>query len=276
MIGQNIIQSTLDEYIMNNDLPGFMIIVGPRGSGKKTLVNDRFHGVYLRDNKVESVREMIQQVYTLYNTTFIMFDCDTMSFAAKNALLKVVEECPNNNRFIMTLSDKNSMPDTIKSRAQIFNMDMYNRDDLSTYYVEYTESLGVKYDTQERIIAIDICETPGEIQMLVQYGVTEFYKYVTQVVDHIALVSGANSFKIADRVALKDGDSGYDLKLFLTAFIRICLHKTSNPNITGEKLREFAKAVFITSGYISKAALRGINKRGVMDMWILDIRKAWA
>ena len=43
-----------------------------------------------------------------------------------------------------------------------------------------------------------------------------------------------------------------------------------------EDLMKYAKAVSITSSYIRRLGLRSINKRGVMDMWILDIRKAWA
>lgn len=272
MIGQKNLRTQIDEFVDDGDVPNFIILAGRRGSGKKTLVLDKFYGVYLKDIKVESVREMVQQVYKMKNTTFIMTDCDNMSVAAKNALLKVVEECPNNNKFIMTVLDEHNMPDTIRSRAQVFHMDMYTREDLSEYYTQYVESVGVKYSNDDRIIAIDLCETPGEIQMIVKYGVQEFYNYANQVVDNIALVSGANSFKIANKVALKDGADGYDLKLFLTAFIRICLNKTQKePDYI-----KYAKAVSITSGYIRKLGLRSINKQGVIDMWILDIRKAWA
>lgn len=273
MIGQRNLRAKIDEFVDDGDVPNFIMIVGPRGSGKKTLVADKFYGVYLKDIKVESVREMVQSVYKMKNTTFIMTDCDNMSVAAKNALLKVVEECPNNNKFIMTVTDEQTMPDTIRSRAQIFHMDMYTREELSEYYVQFVESAGFRYSYEERIIAIDLCETPGEIQMLTQFGIQEFYDYAKQVVEHIAFVSGANSFKIANKVSLKDGEDGYDLKLFLTAFIRICLNMTLRQDVD---VMKYAKAVSITSSYIRKLGLRSINKRGVMDMWILDIRKAWA
>ena len=97
MIGQEHLQLRVESLLKANTFPQFAIFVGLRGSGRKTFIKEHFKGIYLEDSKIDSVRKMIQMVYKMKNQTFIMPDVDNMSNAARNALLKVVEECPNNN-----------------------------------------------------------------------------------------------------------------------------------------------------------------------------------
>lgn len=267
MIGQQHLQTRLAEL---KEVPHFIIFIGPKGSGKKTLIKEKFDGIYLADNKVESIRKMIEMVYKVSGKTFIMPDADNMSNAARNALLKIVEECPNDNYFIMTLEDENNILETIRSRATIFHMDRYTPDEIEQYL---TRRYGI-LDNRELSIVRDICETPGDVDIITDEGIIAFYDYVQLVVDNIAEVSIANAFKMPNKIALKDNAEGYDLRLFLKVVANIMLERAKQRG-NSKELVKYCDGYSITNKCIQKLRIKGINKQMLIDTWILGVRDIW-
>ena len=123
MIGQNKLKCTLKN---NSPFSPFIILVGDKGSGRKTILRELFpEAIWYTDCKIDSVRDMMRMALDVHDSLFIMADIDNMSIGAKNAILKLVEEPPNNNRIIMTLENENNTLPTIRSRATFFYMDDY-------------------------------------------------------------------------------------------------------------------------------------------------------
>ena len=269
MIGQHNLQSRIEQLIKNHTFPRFSIFVGPKGSGKKTFAHelenlfnnwrvssDHVNVYELPDVKIDTIREMITQSYKQVMTMlYIIPDADNMSNAAKNALLKVTEEPPNEAYFIMTLEDENNTLETIRSRATVFHMDIYTPDEIYQY------AMGYAHDNED--IIKDICETPGDVDLLYKDSPKEFYDYVQLVVDNIAEVSLANAFKIPSKVALKEDAEGYDLRLFWKAFMKVCFDNGKYD------------AIYPTSKYLQKLKVKGINKQMLIDNWVLEIRELW-
>lgn len=259
MIGQVKLKTYLTGLILKNRFPSFSIFVGFEGSGKKTLVRELFKdAIFVPDNKVDTIRGLIDTAENTFNKTYVFADADNMSLTAKNALLKLVEECRNGNRFIMTLTDTDNTLPTIKSRGVVFFMDYYTPKEI----LEYAQS-------DSKIIR-DTCRVPGDVDKLRRYGIDEFYDYVKLVADNIAEVSGANALKIGNKIALKAEDTDkYDLKLFWYTFLEIRSHAIDNCSkcyrdmiITSEALRDLV-------------SVNGINKQSLFDMWVLNIRENW-
>lgn len=271
MIGQKNLISRIKKQIENHTFPHFCILVGAEGSGKKTLADDIAHMlknavIFSTGISVAEIREMITASYKLATTTvYIIKDADTMSEQAKNALLKVTEEPPNDAYFIMTLTDINNTLDTIKSRATIYKMENYTSEEIDAYFKQIVPDASI----EEHNIIIDICETPGEVQMMHKQKTLEFYDYVELVVDNIAEVSGANSFKIADKIALKADAEGYDLKMFFKVFMSICIKRMHTEPL------KYSAGTSVTSKYLKQLGIRGVNKQMLFDAWIVDMRKVW-
>ena len=279
MIGQTTIRRDLGIFIGKDTFPRFSIITGMKGSGKKTLIKEFICpqlkeldiGKYtVPDVKIESIRDMIHLAYKLSDMLFIIPDADTMSNGAKNALLKVVEEPPRNNYFIMTLEDINNTLSTIHSRAQVFSMDLYTKDELRQYYISRPA-----INMDEMDLCVEIADTPWDISTLIAMEPTTFYEYTQLVVDNICKTSGANSFKIADKVAIKDISEGYDLRLFWKAFIRECNDRACGyfENKEDSKGMEYLFRSRETSRTLSKLNIKGINRQMLFDRWILSIRE---
>ena len=107
------------------------------------------------------------------------------------------------------------------------------------------------------------------MDIILNYNAIDFYGYVEKVVDNIAEVEGANAFKISEKLAVKQDSEGYDVKLFLRAFMAICVSRMQE-----DPLR-YAGGISITSKYISQLGIKGASKQMLLDTWLLEIRKRW-
>ena len=272
MIGQKKLQENISRLIIEQDFPRCVLFVGPKGSGRKTIAKDTANTlselvVEVSDISIASIRTIIDSAYKLKETcVYIIPDIDGMSVAAKNALLKVTEEPPNKAYFIMTIEDINNTLETIKSRATIFDMEPYTPDDIEEYYRSI-----YKRDDSEVALVKEMCETPGDVIGFVARHPTEFMDYVELVSDNIAEVSGANAFKIPSKVALKENEEGYDLKMFWKLFAKHSFQCALESEGLDKLI--YLHRVGITSQYIQSLRVKGINKQMLMDAWILDIRK---
>lgn len=279
MIGQSNLLTIIDEQIMMDEFPRFSIIIGPEGSGKKTLAKAMAFALESRCNfiepKIDAVREMIKECYTINDTmVYVIADADSMSISAKNAMLKICEETPKKAYIIMTVCDDSSLLDTIKSRASIYRMSPYTPAEL----LDYARLSKGNLSNAGELIVQDLCETPGDVNKLYAVGVEAFYKFVEKVVDNIAEVSTANALKILDSIDTKGNDEDkYDMVLFLRAFKAVCgkeMRKAVAQNdVEGQMY--FSAGIKVASNTLSKMSITGINKGALFDMFILDIRKEW-
>lgn len=279
MIGQAKLLELMDTMIEDGNFPRFCVIQGADGSGKRLVVEhikERINNscIVVMDNSVDSVRNAMQQAYaTTIPMVFYFSDADRMSQAARNALLKVTEEPPNNAYFILTVISVDNLTDTLKSRASIFTMLPYTQNELTQFMDSHYEYV----DNEEfQRIALEVCDTPGEIELLFENDAQKLYAFVDKVMENIADVTPANALKITESIAFKDGDEGFDLALFWKAVILYyCKRMTSEAvhDMSVEQLRTIARIVMSTKECINMVTTtKGINKRNVFDVWILDIR----
>lgn len=271
MIGQFDLTKRVRDLADTENFPGFTILVGPEGSGRKKMCRYIANAIgaqlYSAEIGVEPIRQMIATAYKATSPVlYVIPDADKMSQAAKNALLKVTEEPPRGAKFVMTLTDPMNTLATLRSRAYSLRMDPYTPDQLTEFYVDQK-----KVPVPEEVDIIhDVCATPGDVLNLMDAGITEFDDYVHLVVDNIAEVSASNSFKIGQKLAFKETDKGkFNPVLFLRGFMSVCVDRLT------EDYDKYGAAVKITSKYIQDLRLVGVNKQSTFDMWLLDIREAW-
>ena len=282
MIGQKRLQDTFKTLIENECFPRFCMITGQTGSGKKTIcqyiidcfkqVDSSITGYTLPDIKIDTIRDMIAFSYKAVTPiVYIIPDADGMSVQAKNSLLKITEEPPNNAYFVMTLESPEMTLDTIRSRASIFSLDNYTEEDIRQYALRHNNLTpqDLLNSKEEFDIIKEICDVPGDVDTLYSYNPKEFYQYVEKVIDNVDKAEQSNVFKIADKLALKQDSEGYDLKLFLRAFMAICIGR-----IELDPLR-YATGISLTGKYMSQLRIRGVSKQMLFDSWILEIRKYW-
>lgn len=289
MIGQKKLLKEIDTLIKNG-FPRFIIITGAKGQGKTELAKYIMHKLdnYYKDEladkggcymievgtKIDEIREMIQMSYKQTEPIiYVIRDADKMSIGAKNSLLKVIEEPPNNAYFIITLQQIENTLETIKSRCTELKMEDYDFDEID----EMIYKINPNATKLDECIIEEVAFNYYEIQLLFGYGVEEFYNYVQKVFSHIYRVQSANSFKLAEKLALKNEEDKYDVALFLRTFRILCMDELMD-HIDMEDDTDFecySKSISETSKILSQLSITGINKASLIDVWILNIRKIW-
>lgn len=274
MIGQKNLLHEVDNLITQKQFPRFSLIVGPTGSGKKLLASymcteSNFFWTYEPDNSIETVRKVIKDAYLVtVPTCYVFTDVDSMSMAAKNALLKIAEEPPNNAHIILTLQDLDMTLPTIKSRAYVFKMEPYSVDEI----IRYTHDTKDKADD---FIVSELCETPGEVDLLFEQGQKELFQFTEKVVDNLTDVSISNLLKIPTNLSFKPEEKGFDAVMFLKAFKSVCGSRMLKDLKDKSQIAHYKKGVTIVNYYIRETRIVGINKRTLIDLFLLRMQEAW-
>lgn len=209
MIGQNNNIRTLISWRCNKSVPRFIILAGAEGSGRLTLTKVIMKIInatgIISGTGIADVREAIENAYTITEPTCYIFrNADDMSVAAKNALLKVVEEPPNNAYFIMTVQNIDNMLGTIRSRGTVLKMEPYTVQDLKK--VTMDETL-LKYCTN-----IGLLNTPKE-------KILQAEKCVDDILDAFKLQSGTKLLKATTQLkAKKTEEDKVDCLIFMRIF----------------------------------------------------------
>lgn len=246
-------------------LPRYIILVGPRGIGKKYLAEQLCEHFNVRPVfmgiKVDDIRTMIHGASALSEPTmYIIPNSDDMSLASKNAILKTTEE-PNNNLYIcMTLDSKENTLSTLLSRAFTYNVEPWTKDELEELFNETFSQ-----DSME------IATNPLEVNKLMPCY-DELMKFCDTVINKIDCVTVSNSLNMPKALALKDGNEGFEPILFFRALKGRLVEFMQQAGSKQEVLeyyiimQEAQRAI----GYLSN---RFYNKKYNVDMFILNVRR---
>lgn len=264
MIGQRCVQQQIKSAIESKSLASFIILVGERGSGRKTLAKEiakLTNAEYIVvDKGVDAIREIIDQSYKTATSILYVLDGDSMSSSAKSAILKITEEPPRNIRFVLIVTDISQTLATLTSRACVYRMDNYSHADIA----QFAGTEDWRYP--------NFCSNKYEVDLLKEYGIDDFHNFVKLVVDNIGVVESANALKLEERLAFKDTDtSKYDLKIFLQAFRTECIDRVQQFDEYPDKMK-YLDWVEVTTEKLSLLRISSINRQALCDMWIFDIR----
>lgn len=89
---------------------------------------------------VEAVREIRESAFIVANDSdikaYIIRYADTMTAAAQNAILKLLEEPPKNVYFMLLVENAASLLATVRSRAPVLRMQVFTADEMSEYLIK--------------------------------------------------------------------------------------------------------------------------------------------
>lgn len=275
MIGQEALKELCKKW--NSDpktVPALLILAGPAGWGKKTAVeyirkNVKNDGMLrAENNSVSVVREVIDKAYKLGGIVYYVFtDCDNMSVQAKNAMLKVMEEPPQGARFILTVKNSSSVLGTIKSRAFVYEMYPYSREELQQFVKDYRGEEDVKKVQISRYFI----SCPGDIVRMASLpeAGAGLIDYADMMADYIGEATQANALKIGTRLDIKGDDPNkYPIDLFL----RVVRDRCYSNFLRDRKVKDFQGVARIGRA-LSELSVNTASKQNIIDCLLIDLRR---
>lgn len=134
LVGQEKNKELIDNGKLDN--ANFIIIKGPTNYGKtyltKYIANHYEMDYVLLDNKVDTIRQLVESSNKDNNCLYHFKDFDKSSAAAKAALLKIAEETPKGVKIVVTTSAYNFLG-TLVSRAYNMNISAYTSENIEEY-----------------------------------------------------------------------------------------------------------------------------------------------
>jgi len=259
----------------------FIILEGLKGSGRKLIAEQiakKLKAQFIICGiKIDDVREAITIAYKQTEPTVFVFpDCDSMSMEAKNSLLKMAEEPARKSYIIMTVQSRATLPETLISRGYIAVMENYSSYELE----EYINLNNYNFNLDERITILAFCKVPGQIETISQYDIIEFKEYCHNVAKYMHIVNGVNALKIPLKLKYKETDDGWDIELFLRGVVVSYVTEAFEDAVLygkyANKSKKINEAIGITLNCLREINIKGANKKMLIDMWVLDVRKAMA
>lgn len=249
------------------ELPHFIIVFGPKGSGRKTLLFEEYRRRGLKpmaiDGKVDAIRDAI--ALATNGSGRFAFVLDSADFSANTAgsLLKITEECPKNAWFSLIAEARNLVLPTLISRGVALQMAPYSQAE----YEEYAQSLAQYGATKEDVDrASQYCGTFGDMFSMVALPDkgASLAAFAEKVVDNILNVSLENALLIPQSIGMRGETDKHNPSLFLSAVLAKISTMPSHP-VTLRMARATAKA----RGLLAN---KGLNKQMVFDQWIMEMR----
>ena len=258
-------------------LPNSTLIIGGKKSGKTTfaryIAEELGYDCIFIDNKVDSIRDMIELSSSLASPTLFVVRASGMSIGAKNSLLKVTEEPPKNVHICMLAYTEGDVLDTLISRSWVIPLLPYSTDEVTYYLERFVKS------------SIDITQlaqafsSPGQVQYLVQeQGKEALALYLEKVqffYDNIFEASSSNALKIVDWFKLKDTDTRDDA-LIPELFLEIAM------NYIGYENRKVTDTQVLLANYgllkllskcLGTVSAKGKNKLFALNKLIKEVQE---
>ena len=267
MIGQKYI---LEKFNSFENIPLVSIFIGPRGSGKKTLIDEISKNINVDIFNVDSVfnDETKISLCSCPSDTLVIFDLtktitEMAAVNLQNASLKFIEDLPENLRVIILVDSEARLLDTVSNRCQHFYIDKYSKEEILEIAKLYNKDLSSYTNNELRYLKwpSDIISAPDIII------IKEIELLIDTIFSSIGRANISNTLSISKKINFNNEIGLYDLNLFLNIFdIKLAekvLYETDKKY--AEIFTIFNLMVYNINGYNN-------NKRYIFEEFLLDIK----
>ncbi len=166
-MGQEQVTKPLAEQIESGKVAHAYLFAGSRGLGKTSIARifarelgtsekDLYEIDAASNNSVDDIRSLTENVYTLpfesKYKVYILDEAHMLSKGAWNAFLKTLEEPPPHVLFVLATTELEKVPETVRSRCQIFQFKKPTRAGLA----KLVETVGKKEGYEIEPLAADL------------------------------------------------------------------------------------------------------------------------
>lgn len=264
MIGQLKLLNRIDNFTWTT-FPSSVIFEGDFGCGKHllcTYLSEKFN-VALQDISLNITSDFILNCYINSLPMLYMIDINKImssknNVVVQNALLKFIEEPPQEAKICILCEHKSQLLPTIQNRCQLFVFEKYSIEELESFAeVDLLPELYYIYNTPGKILSVHDVTV-----------VTDIIQLVDNIIENIHKASVPNILTIINKLDLGTG-SGYDINVFIS-FMKYQL-------INKLKLRsddKYIKYYKLTKRLSEQLLLLNVNKQLLIENYLLELKSA--
>lgn len=243
-------KSTLDTF------PRTLMLVGPEGSGKHLLCNeikDKFQLISFDITEMLTL-DTINEIYQKVEPYLYLIRINEISIREENIILKLLEEPLKNSYIILLAESVNDILPTILNRCQIWYLQNYTREYLSTF-------------VDKNLNILDIAETPGQAVALASEDFQNMIILADKMITKIHVATIPNTLTIADKIAWSNEKDKFNYTLFLKVLIsRILYYNRTNVDT------KLTQLYHLTNNLQVKNRVKNIDKRYLFEKYLLEAR----
>ena len=202
---------------------------------------------------------MIDEIYTRVEPYIYVITSDKLNAKNQNSILKFLEEPLKNSYIILLVENKNMLLPTILNRCQIWELEKYSREELSTF---------IDGNVDSRIL--DVAKTPGDV-IIMQNENNNFeklYDLVDKLIEKIPMASFSNILSITNRINF---DGKEPEKIDLSVFIRTLIWLSSEKILNSDN--PYYQEVYKTVNDLSNNLLiLNINKKICFENFLAKMK----
>ena len=221
MVGQEELLNKINNLQLDT-LPHTILIEGKKGSGKHTIANilcEKFN-TELIDLKEFGINETtINDLLLSPNIHFCVLDLKGISIREQNVMLKFLEEPLNHCYIILFCEHSSQVLPTVFNRCQHWKMSFYTKEQLKSFYDEYTMFNEFQYANDK---IFEIAETPGDIKELLETNIDDVINLINNIIQNIGKANFSNALVLVDKIKEFNPDKGFvNFDIFLKVFFYV-------------------------------------------------------
>ena len=223
MIGQEKLLNKLKSFSLNT-LPHTILLVGKKGCGKHTMVNElsSYFDVDVVDISDEINNDVLVDIYLRTFKLFYLIDVEKITERNQNTLLKILEEPPKNAYMILISTSNGSLLNTVLNRCMVYEFEDYTKEELNQF---------VKEDSY-REKALEVCSTPGQLITLNYKTLDDINDSIDKLIEKLNVVLLPSLLNLVDRINYGEEYDKFDLDIFLNILEKKLLKAILDNNTT--------------------------------------------
>ncbi len=269
LIGQINLKAKLDSLIELNNFPKVFTVVGKSGFGKSSVVSYIADKLNISDiielSSIDTIRDAMLYVPNITHPVLLhVTSFEGLNFRAKETLLKLCEDVPNNVYIALEVTNLSLCEDRFINRSQVFELGIYSKQELEN--IIRTFNPDILQDDISKLLSM--VGSPKEFKQAIDYGVDGLHRFMTKVSNNILKAQAYNAMKIADNISLKSDDN----KIPILLFLNILKNMSFRTYLTSNDLDALKVYNSAYKFYEELIACPKVNKRALFDNFIFSLK----
>jgi hypothetical protein len=266
MIGQRELLKKIDGQIERGKFPRASILIGEKGSGRKTLayhISEKFNlDMCVVNPTLDEMTEVYNDLHKEEppSSIYVFDDGDFIPDEAMDILKSMIKD-DIDATFIIICEILDNIPQEIKKNAVTYMMETYSYEDKCEYFrLNRIDNLT---EDQEEFV-LETATNIGEVKEMCYMDIDGLRQSVRDMLD--TLKTDENVSKIAFR----EDDDRFPIHILWKAFIAVCgeqVEKKENSLI-------YCRLIAITGDYLQELSMTE-DTRDLFNSWLLAIEDEW-